>query len=413
MKFTIITHASHKIKENNIFSYEPYVREMNLWSPHATEIKIVAPMGEGGITSIETSYNHKNIVLVPIATFDVLTLKSTLKTLRLLPKTAYNIYKAMLWADHIHLRCPGNIGLLGCFVQLLFPGKPKTAKYAGNWDPKAKQPWSYRLQKWLLSNTFLTKNMKVLVYGEWPNQTKNIVPFFTASYSEKEIDNNYCHAEPNPERSRRVELHDKVENQQIATSPTNIEPADKRSKRAPRNDGGNNNFLFVGALTKGKQPLLSVAVIKKLKQNGHQAQLNIYGEGQERAAIEKYITENNLIQEVILHGNCDKEAIKKAYQTAYFLLFISRSEGWPKAVAEAMFWGCLPITSKVSCIPYMLANGERGALVNANVDEIVNVVEDYLQHPDKYKLQATKAMDWSQQFTMERFEEEIGKILLP
>jgi hypothetical protein len=58
MKFTIITHAAHKIKENNIFSYEPYVREMNLWSPHATEIKIVAPMGEGGITSIETSYNH-------------------------------------------------------------------------------------------------------------------------------------------------------------------------------------------------------------------------------------------------------------------------------------------------------------------------------------------------------------------
>ena len=395
MKFAIITHAAHKIKENNIYSYEPYVREMNLWTSHATEIGIVAPMGEGEITSIETSYNHKNIQIIPIATFDVITVKGGLKTVFILPKTAYDIYKTMLWADHIHLRCPGNIGLLGCFVQILFPNKPKTAKYAGNWDPKATQPWSYRLQKWLLSNTFLTKNMKVLVYGKWPNQSKNIIPFFTASYSKKEIDNNYRHPE------LVSGSHEINQNQQVATSLT------------PRNDVDPINFLFVGALTKGKQPLLSVAVIQKLKEKGHQVQLNIYGEGPERLALEQFIAANDLGNTVLLHGNCDRETIKKAYQSGHFLLFISQSEGWPKAVAEAMFWGCVPITGKVSCIPYMLANGERGALVNANADEIVTVVENYLQQPDKYNQQATKAMDWSRQFTMEKFEEEIGKIIEP
>ena len=39
-------------------------------------------------------------------------------------------------ADHIHLRCPGNIGLLGCFSSNFISKKIKTAKYAGNWDPK-------------------------------------------------------------------------------------------------------------------------------------------------------------------------------------------------------------------------------------------------------------------------------------
>ncbi len=396
MKFAIITHAAHKRKENTIFSYEPYVREMNLWIPQATEVEIIAPIGVDGITSIETNYNHKNLHLIPIAAFDVLSIKSVLKTIIVIPKTAYAIYKTMLWADHIHLRCPGNIGLLGCFVQILFPNKPKTAKYAGNWDPNAKQPWTYRLQKWLLSNTFLTKKMKVLVYGEWPNQTKNIVPFFTASYSEKEIDNNNCHPE------LVSGSHDINQNHQIATSHTCPER---------RRSGVEANFIFVGALTKGKQPLLSVAVIQKLKEKGHQVQLNIYGEGQERTAIEKYVTENELTHEVILHGNCDKETIKKAYQATHFLLFISQSEGWPKAVAEAMFWGCLPITSKVSCIPYMLANGERGALVNPNIDEIVAVIENYLQHPEKYNLQSINAMQWSRQFTLEKFEEGIGKLL--
>lgn len=420
MKFAIITHAAHKIKENNMFSYEPYVREMNLWTPHTTEIKIVAPMGDGGITSIETAYNHKNTHLIPIATFDVLSVKSTLKTLRLLPKTIYKIYQTILWSDHIHLRCPGNIGLLGCFVQMAFPNKPKTAKYAGNWDPKAKQPWSYRLQKWLLSNTFLTKNMKVLVYGEWPDQSRNIKPFFTASYSEKEINDNYRYPElvsgsheinHNQHLDASLTSSDEGKEQQVATSPTIIELADKFSKRTPRNDDVPISFIFVGALTKGKQPLLSVAVIKKLKEKGHQVRLNIYGEGPERVALEQYLAENDLSNEVILHGNCDREILKTAYQSAHFLLFISQSEGWPKVVAEAMFWGCLPVTSKVSCIPYMLANGERGALVNPNTDEIVTVIENYLQHPATYNQQATKALAWSRQFTMEKFEEEIGKLL--
>lgn len=370
MKFTIITHASHKIKENAIFSYEPYVREMNLWISHAKEVQIVAPIAAEAITNIEANYNHKNIRIIPITAFDLLSVKGLLKTMWFLPRTSYSIYESMVWADHIHLRCPGNIGLIGCFVQLLFPNKPKTAKYAGNWDPQAKQPWSYRLQKWLLSNTFLTKNMKVLVYGEWPNQTKNIVPFFTASYAEQEINDNHCHAEP-------VEA----------------------------------NFIFVGALTKGKQPLLSVEVIKKLKEKGHKVQLNIYGEGPERSTLAQYIKVNKLDNTVVLHGNCDKDTLKKAYQHAHFLLFISQSEGWPKVVAEAMFWGCLPITSKVSCIPFMLAKGERGALVNANADEIVAVVESYLQHPEQYAAQTNKAMEWSRQFTMEKFEEEIGKLL--
>jgi glycosyltransferase involved in cell wall biosynthesis len=385
MKFAIITHASHKRKENTMFSYEPYVREMNLWTPHATEVQIIAPIGEGEITSIETSYDHKNIQLIPIAAFDVLSIKNTLKTLRLLPKTAYNIYKTMLWADHIHLRCPGNIGLIGCFVQLLFPNKPKTAKYAGNWDPKAKQPWSYRLQKWILSNTFLTKNMKVLVYGEWPNQSKNIVPFFTASYSEIE------------KEGMTVKEFYKSFSNSTTLNQTNNDLI---------------KLLFVGSLASGKQPLLSVQVVQQLKLKGYYVKLDIYGEGIERATIENYLKKHGLENVIVLHGNVNKETIKKAYQQAHFLLFISKSEGWPKVVAEAMFWACLPITSNVSCIPFMLDNGKRGAIVNSDIKEISGVIEEYLKDEQIYKDQVKKAMEWSRIFTLEKFEEEIKKFLI-
>ena len=110
-----------------------------------------------------------------------------IQSILVIPKICRSIYKVMKQVNHIHLRCPGNVGILGCIVQVFFPLKSKTAKYAGNWDPKSKQPITYRLQKWILRNTFLSKNIKVLVYGNWPKKSKNILPFFTASYQQHEI----------------------------------------------------------------------------------------------------------------------------------------------------------------------------------------------------------------------------------
>ncbi|AMC10141.1 hypothetical protein Lupro_02255 [Lutibacter profundi] len=463
MKFAIITHAEHKLKNNHIYAYEPYVREMNLWIKYVDEVQIVAPISEEKVTSIESKYqfnkrhseqgeaissneniatsrtprNDENkrhpqldwgshdlkykkqipnqvgndgIELIPIQSFDIKSLKNGIIAIFKIPKILGVIYKAMQWADHIHLRCPGNIGLLSCIVQILFPNKPKTIKYAGNWDSKSKQPLSYRLQKWILSNTFLTKNSKVLVYGEWPNQSKNIIPFFTATYSEKEIVERHStlDAESYDEMLKQVQ-HDEVKRHSEQREA--ILSNKKVTSSYPLRNDAKLNFLFVGALSKGKQPLLSVKVVEQLKNKNYNVQLEIYGDGAERNNIEAYIKENQLQKTIHLYGNTSKEIVKKAYQKAHFLLFISKSEGWPKVVAEAMFWACLPITSNVSCIPYMLGNGTRGTIVNPNINEIVSVVESYLANEEKYNVQVKKAMEWSRQYTLERFENEIGKLL--
>lgn len=369
MKFVIITHAEHKCKGSQTFAYEPYVREMNLWGNHVSDIEIVAPLSKQEVLPIEKEYN-KQCTVVGIPMFDVTSIKNTIRTLFLIPTVFFRIFKAMKRADHIHLRCPGNVGFLGGIVQILFPNKPKTAKYAGNWDPKAKQPVSYKIQKWILSNTFLTRNMKVLVYGNWENQSKNIIPFFTATYSEKEI-------EP--------------------IEPKILDNAIK--------------FIFVGALAPGKQPLLSVKIVHELLIKGHNVSLDIYGEGVERVNIEHYILENNISETIHLHGNVPKQEVKIAFKKTHFLVFISKSEGWPKVVAEAMCLGCLPISTRVSCVPYMLANGDRGSLVNPKMEDIVTEIEEYIGNHDLYKNKVQKAFDWSSEYTLEKFENSIKGLL--
>ena len=369
MKFVIITHVEHKKHSNKWFCYEPYVREMNLWNKYASEVKIVAPTSIKSPLKIDSFYNKKNIEVIKIPKVNLLSVFNIFIAFINAPIICYRIFKVFIWADHIHLRCPGNIGLLGAILQVFFPSKNKTAKYAGNWDPRSKQPRSYRFQKWLLSNKYLTKNMKVLVYGRWEDQPKHIIPFFTASYHQKEI----------------VEINNKPFNEKI-------------------------NFIYVGAFTKGKQPMIAVKTVLELANKGYSVVLNMYGDGEEFIRVNKFIKDNNIENYIFLHGNKPKDEIKKAFQESHFLLFISKSEGWPKVIAESMFWSCLPISSKVSCVPYMLDNGLRGGLINKE-DEIVPLIESYLNDEIKYKEQLNKARLWSQMFTLESFEIELKKIL--
>lgn len=371
MKFAIITHTEHKQKGNSLFAYEPYVREMNLWVKYVDEIIILAPQSKvKEVSKIESVYKHSAIELVKIHNFNLTTFKDFISSLFVIPKICFQIYKVMKSVDHIHLRCPGNIGLLGCIVQIFFPRKVKTVKYAGNWDPNSKQPLSYKLQKWIISNTFLTRNCKVLVYGEWKNQSENIVPFFTASYSENEI----------------------------------IDIAFKNLKNKIR-------LLFVGNFSVGKQPLLTVKVANELLRKGYDIQLDMYGDGVEYNKIKDYISEKELRKKVILHSNQPKDVVKKAFQESHFLVLISKSEGWPKVVSEAMFWSCLPISAKVSCIPFMLGNGKRGSIVNDNINEIVPLIEKYINRENVYLEKIAKSKDWAQQFTLEKFEKEIKKLI--
>jgi len=370
MKFAIITHVPHILEKEEYFAYAPYVKEMNVWLQYVEVVLIVAPIYKTQKSAIDISYNHSNIQFIEVKSFCLLNFISILKTIINIPKIIWNIFKAMQQADHIHLRCPGNMGLLGALVQIFFPNKPKTAKYAGNWDPKSKQPLSYKLQQWILSNTFLTRNMQVLVYGEWKNQTKNIRPFFTASYFDKE----------------------------------KLQPC-------LRNLNTEIKCLFVGTITEGKNPVYAIELIKRIRKKGIPIRLDMYGNGVDKNRLEAEITKNKWENFVCFKGNQSAETLKKAYQDSHFMLLPSKSEGWPKAVAEAMFWGCVPITTPVSCVPIMLGNGARGKLLTMDIEIDATEIIKLLQNENLYQKMSSEALLWSQKYTFNSFEKEI-KLLL-
>lgn len=373
MKFLIVTHVVHKKVGDAYFAYGPYVKEMNLWFRHVDEIVILAPKVENqNPDPIDLAYLHPKIKFVQVPEFSFLDWSSRIKTVFYLPLIFLKTWIQMAKADHIHLRCPGNMGLVGTLVQILFPSIVKSAKYAGNWDPKSDQPSTYRLQKKILGNEFFTRKMKVLVYGNWAPKSRNLISFFTASYLNSD--------------KKKTEI---------------------RSFGYPLSL----KLIFVGSLHPGKNPMISCTVAELLLRQGIDCQLNLYGEGVERQELEQFIEKNSLQDKIYLHGNVNSETLKNAYSESHFLIFASESEGWPKAVAEAMFWGCLPVTTAVSCVPEIVEHGERGELVPKDPKLIIKRIQALLADENLYRTKAQAAMDWSRTFTLEKFESEIQKVL--
>ena len=370
MTFTIITHAVLGKEDDHFFAYAPYVREMNIWTKFIDKVVIVSPVERNRKTAIQIDFEHTEIDFKAIPSINTTTTKGIFRAIFEIPIIAFRIFKAMRKADHIHLRCPGNVGLVGCVVQILFPSKEKTAKYAGNWDPEDGEPLSYRMQKWILNNTFLTRNTKVLVYGEWPGTSSNIKSFFTATYKEED-----------------------------------------KLPIAPKDLHGRINFLFVGTLTPGKRPMYAIQVIEELREAHFDVALKLYGEGKEREKLEKYIIQNNLQDIVVLMGAQSEIVVRKAYMESHFLLLPSKSEGWPKVVAEAMFWSCFPLATGVSCVPYMVGHGKRGLLLNVNLKKDLRQIVGILENQEEYNAKVQQSVTWSRQFTLDLFEKEIKDLL--
>ncbi len=371
MPFLIITHAEHYISpKGELSAYAPYVREMNIWLKHVEKVIIVAPKAKAFDEQINLGYNHPNIKYIEVPAFSLLGFQNCLRTLLVLPKITFTVFKAMKNASHIHLRCPGNMGLIGCVLQVFFPNKKKTAKYAGNWDYNSKQAWSYRLQQFLLNSTLLTKQMTALVYGHWPGVSKNIKSFFTATYRENEKQVNLL-------RNYTTALH----------------------------------FCFVGSLTTNKGIFETLDIVQQLKYLKYEVVLHFYGDGKDKAKLIDKIKAYKAEKWVFVYGNQPKQQIKKALQYSHFLLLPSKSEGWPKAIAEAMFWGCIPIATKVSCVPWMLDNGKRGILLGDDFDNNIKLITSYINDYEKLEQLSEKGSKWSRQYTLDNFEKEIKQLL--
>jgi glycosyltransferase involved in cell wall biosynthesis len=371
----IVSSAIHYAHNGRLFSYAPYVREIDLWADLFPELVIAAPCRESEPPPDCAPFSRSNISIRAQKETGGNALGAKLKQVLTLPALIYGLSQAMRRADAIHVRCPGNLGLLGVALAPLF-SRRVVAKYAGQWTGYPGEPATWRWQRALLKSRWWRG--PVTVYGDWPNQPSHVVPFFTSVMNERQTERAAAAA-----RRRTMDINE---------------------RRALR-------ILFVGRLSVAKNVDVILEAVARLKHHPVRIECDIVGEGPERNRLEKYSDELRIRDRVNFAGGVEFDQALDYYERADALALVSETEGWPKAIAEAMAFGLICIGSNRGLIPVMLGEGRGIVIPPGDAEALTSALQDILDNAGRYKEMRERASEWAGHYSLEGLKQALGELL--
>jgi glycosyltransferase involved in cell wall biosynthesis len=121
-------------------------------------------------------------------------------------------------------------------------------------------------------------------------------------------------------------------------------------------------MLAVGRLHPVKDHAFLVRACRLLKNRGLMFTCMIAGDGPERTSVEKLIHDLDLRNEVQLAGHLSPQQLNIRYASADLFVHISRSEGIPLVLMEAMAHGKVVLAPAITGIPELVLDGKNGFL---------------------------------------------------
>ncbi len=369
-QLVIVSHVPHYTWNASIFAYAPYAREIDIWADLFPSVTIAAPRRTGPPAEDTAALTRTNVRLAPQPETGGTRWHQKLWQLVMLPVLAVSLSRVLWRADAVHVRCPGNLGLLGAVLAPFF-SRRLIAKYAGQWTSFPGEPWSFRLQRFLLRSRWWRG--PVTVYGEWPDQPAHVVPFFTSV----------------------------LDGSHLARA--------REAVRRPR-PAGALRVLFVGRLARPKNVDRLLAALALAAERGADLVATIAGDGPERQALEGQALALGLSGRVTFTGGLPFAGVLDLYEGHDVLVLNSECEGWPKAIAEAMAFGLIAIGSDRGLVPWLLA--DRGIVIPAGDHERLAVeLETIARSPEGYRSMREAAASWSQQHSLEGLREALRDLM--
>jgi glycosyltransferase involved in cell wall biosynthesis len=371
-RLLIVSHVCHYRFDGRLHAYGPYAREIDLWADFFPTVRIAAPSRTGAPPPDSAPFTRSNIEVVPQLETGGDRVSAKLLQIALLPALVGSLVRAMRDADAIHVRCPGNLGLLGVLLAPMFSSR-LVAKYADQWPAYPDEGWAARFQKVVLRSRWWKG--PVTVYGEWPDQSPHVVPFFTSMLSESQI-----------ERARRA-----------------------AAGRRPDRDGL--RLLYVGRLTAWKRIDTLLEAVSRLVQRGLKVHLEIVGEGPARQALAGQVHRLGVERHVHFAGGLPFDAVLGHYEASDVLVMASNSEGWPKAIAEAMAFGVIAVGSDRGLVPQMLGEGRGYIVPPGDIEALSEVLQRIASSPGGHTEMRAKAAAWGQRYSIEAFQRALAELL--
>ncbi|TYB77012.1 glycosyltransferase [Bizionia myxarmorum] len=370
---TIISHTEHyQQPDGQIVGLGSTVTEINHLLAIFDTITHVAMLHDGSAPPSALPYSSEKISFIALTALGGTTWRSKIRLIFQAPKIIGIVRRALRGSDYFQFRAPTGIGVFVIPYFILCRSKKGWFKYAGNWKQEH-GPLAYRFEKWLLAH----QSRAVTINGFWEDQPDQCLSFENPCLTELEI----------------------VAGQDWIQSRTLKYPID---------------ICFVGRLeaAKGLDLLLEALAELDADQLHKINQIHIVGDGTRMDWYQKQAFDLNL--PVVFHGYLSRDAVHGVYKKCAILVLPSASEGFPKVVAEALNFGCIPIVSNVSSMSHYIKNGVNGYLMDgldvASLTVSLQVVLN-LKSADYEKLKST-TLESIQRFSYSYYNQRLEQTIL-
>lgn len=280
------------------------------------------------------------------------------------------LLRAARQADAIHAPIPGDIGTFGMILAVILR-KPLFVRYCGNWDLRRTR--AERFWRWFMERFAGGRNVMLATGGSDDppsHDSPEIRWIFSSSLTEAEIVACGRLRESLPGPAPKLIIVSRQE----------------RSK-------GTAELIECLPLLTGEFPGIS---------------LDVVGEG--RALQEFRSLAERMGAQVRFHGSVSHDRVIELLCAADLFCFPTASEGFPKAVLEALACGLPVISTRVSVLPRLIASA--GVIIDdVSPRSIAEAIRDCLSNEEKYRGMSRAALDVARGYSLEAWRDEIGRHL--
>ncbi len=291
-----------------------------------------------------------------------------------LPLHIKTLWDEITQADIIHAAIPGDLGTIGMILCLL-RRKRLFIRHCGTWGNTT--TLTDRFINWLLP-LIAKGNTLVLATGGGDHlpssRNSNIKWIFSTTLKQQ-------------------------------TWYKIIQPKPWNEKRTLR-------LVSVGRLSKDKNTIALIKVLRLIKNDVPDIHLDIIGDGPEMKKMLSLAHDYDLINLITFHGNLSNSKVIKILSNSDIFLFPTKTkEGFPKVLVEAMACGLPIIASRVSVIPYLIEDKCGIVLGDSRIESIVDAVLTMISRPDKMEEMGKKGRLISKNYTLENWQARLKTLL--
>jgi len=335
--------------------------------------RLVVPCARSGKRIGETALSGRMLAVVPLTTPRGRGIGRRLALPVWILRNGATLLRETLRAEAVHAVIPGDIGTLGMLLAWALR-KRLLVRHCGNW--LVQRTMAERFWRWFIERFAGGRNV-MLVTGSGPygpsRRNEHVHWIFSTSMSAAEL--------------------------AASASVRHSLPQD-----GPR-------IVTVARLDPKKGTGVAIRSLPLLVDAYPGVQLHVVGDGPGLAGLRHLAAQLGVASRVFFHGQVGHDEVLRQLRAADLFCLPSASEGFPKAVLEALACGVPVITTRVSGLPHLLRAGCGALLKEASPTAVAEAVLTCLEDRARYRTMSERAVNTARTYSLEHWSEIIGAFL--